>query len=136
MSWWTNIVSTVQKDEKWVAAELAKGWHLLQSVGHTIQVDAVGIENWLNNNHSSTVALFKGALTAIEAVGSVLPQSAPAVAIATTAIDAATAAVDAISKSVLAGPTPLSTLVNGYHAVKDAQNAVNTVLKQGTTKPQ
>ncbi len=135
MTWWTNLWTAVEKDEKWVVSELAKGWQLLQTVGHTLDVDIQGVFGWISTNHLAITNGFKGALSALAAVGAVIPQSAPAVIAATLAIDAATAAVDSLSKAIVAGNTPLSTAVNAYHAVKDAETAVTSVLKQATTKP-
>lgn len=132
MSW---LVATVKKDEQWVAAELAKGWQLLQTVGHTIDVDIQGVFAWISTNHLAITNTLQGALTAFQTVGSIIPGAAPAVVTATAAIDAATAAVDVLSKAVVAGSTPLSTAVNAYHAVIDARTAVTAVLKQGTTQP-
>lgn len=132
MTW---LVTTVKKDEQWVAAELAKGWKLLQTVGHTIDVDIQGIFSWISSNHLAITNTLQGALSAFQTVGSIIPGAAPAVVAATAAVDAATVAVDVLSKAVVAGNTPLSTAVNAYHAVKDASTAVNAVLKQGTSKP-
>lgn len=130
-----NLEAGFQKDEQWVINEITKGWQLLQSVGHTADVDIQAIFTWIQTHHSSILAVFQGALTAAATIGSILPGGAPAVATATLAIDAATAAIDSLSKTVVAGSTPLSTVVNAYHAVKDAQTAANAVIKQATTKP-
>ncbi len=134
MNWWTDLTTQVVKDEKWVATELARGWQLLQTVGHTIDVDIQGVFTWISVNHLAITNTLQGALSAFQVVGSITG-NAPAVIAATVAVDAATAAVDALSKAVVAGSTPLSTAVNAYHAVKDAETAVTTVLKAGTTKP-
>ncbi len=130
-----RLEAVIAKDEQWVVNEIAKGWHALQQAEETIQVDVQNIFHWISAHQADILSLFKGALTDLAAIGSVFPQSAPALAVATTAIDAATAAVDVLAKGIQIGSTPLSTVANAYHAVKDAQSAVNAVLKQVTAKP-
>lgn len=135
MSFWTTLTGTIQKDEQWVVSEIAKAWADIQAVGQTIQMDVNNVQKWIAAHHLDIVNLLQGALAGFQAVGVVLPAVAPEVAAATVAVDAATAAVDSLSKSVLSGVTPISTIVNTYHAVKDAQTAVNAVLKTGTSAP-
>jgi len=135
MSFLSNIESVLQKDEQWVVNEIAKGWQALQNAEQTIQVDVLSIFQWVQAHQQDILTLFQGVLGDLAAIGSVIPQTAPAVAAATTAIDAATAAVDVLSAGINKGSTPLSTVANAYQAVKNAQNAVNGVLKQGTSQP-
>ena len=135
MSFLKNIGKTIVKDEQWLVSEIAKGWAAIQAEAHKIEIDVLGIFNWISAHHQSIQAVFTGVLNDLAIVGAILPQTAPVVATATTAIDAATAAIDILSKGIQQGTTPLSTVANAYHAVKDAQTAVNAVLKQGTTKP-
>jgi hypothetical protein len=135
MSLWSTITGAVKKDEQWVVAEIAKAWKDIENLGQSLQMDVKGVESWITAHHLDIVNLLQGALTDLRAVGTILPVSAPVVAGATLAVDAATAAVDALSKSVLSGTTPISSIVNTYHAVKDAQTAVTSVLKTGTTAP-
>ena len=135
MSWWTNFTKAVQKDEQWVVKEIAQGWTAIKAEAHKIEVDVLGVFDWIQKHQVAIETVFKGVLNDLAVVGSLLPQTAPVVAAATTAIDAATAAIDILSKGIQAGATPLSTVTNAYHAVKDAQTAVNAVLKAGTTKP-
>lgn len=135
MSWWTNFTKTVQKDEQWVVKEIAQGWAAIKAEAHKIEVDVLGVFDWIQKHQVAIETVFKGVLNDLAVVGSLLPQTAPVVAAATTAIDAATAAIDVLSKGIQAGATPLSTVTNAYHAVKDAQTAVNAVLKAGTTRP-
>jgi hypothetical protein len=135
MTFWSSITGAIQTDEQWVVAEIAKGWADIQTFGQTIQMDVKAVETWIASNHAGIISLFQGALTGLEAIGSAIPMAAPEVAAATLAIDAATAAVDTLSKHVLSGTTPISTVMNTYHAVKDAQTAVTAVLKAGTAPP-
>jgi hypothetical protein len=123
------------KDEQWVVAEFTKGWQLLQSAEKTAQVDIENIFHWIAAHQSTLLAALQEALSAASILGNFIPGAGPTVAAATLAINAATEAVNVLSKSVLAGSTPLSTAVSAYHAVKDAQTAVNAVLKASTTKP-
>jgi len=119
-----------QKDEAWVVAEVTKGWQLLQTVGHTLEVDIAGIFAWIQAHQASLQAI--GILSAVVPGGGAVGVG---VAGAITAINAATAAVNILGKAVIAGSTPLSTAVSAYHAVKDAQTAVNAVIKGATTQP-
>ncbi len=134
-SLWTRWWSGVQKDEQWVVTEIAKGWAALQKETKTAETDLLGIFNWISAHQVGITNTFKGVLEGLAVVGAAVPQTAPAVATATIAIDAATAAIDALSKGIQQGSTPLSTAVNAYHAVKQAQTAVNAVLVQATAKP-
>lgn len=130
-----KVEADLGKGEQWVVSEIAKGWQALQSAEQTAAVDVQSLFAWISAHHQDVLALFSGVLTDLAAIGSVIPQTAPAVAVATTAVDAATAAIDVLSKGITAGSTPLSTIANAYHSVKDAQVAVTAVLKQGTAKP-
>lgn len=130
-----NLEAGFQKDEQWVIAEITKGWQLLRTVGHTTDVDIQNIFTWIQAHHATILGVFQGALTAAATLGSIVPGGTPAVAAATLAIDAATAAIDSLSKTVVAGSTPLSTIVNAYHAVKTASSAANVVIVQATSKP-
>ena len=135
MNWFANLENSFVKDEEWVVSELAKGWQALQTAEKTAETDILGIFSWINTNHSQILAVFSTALSGLSAVGALIPQTAPMVATATTAIDAATAAVDVLAKGIQQGSTPLSTAVNAYHAVKTAQSAVAVVLKAKTAQP-
>jgi len=134
-AWLSNFEAAALKDEQWVVNEIAVGWQTLQKAEQTVAVDVQNIFAWLQAHHADILALFQGVLSGAAAIGSLLPQTAPAVSVATTAIDAATAAIDQLSKGITAGTTPLSTITNAYHVVKDAQTAVNNVLKVATAKP-
>jgi hypothetical protein len=136
LSFFEKLQAGFVKDEQWVLSEITKGWQLLQTVGHTVDVDIHNIFSWIQTHQGNILAIFQQALSAMTIVGAVIPGIGPGVAAATEAINVATVAVNVLSKSVIAGSTPLSTAVNAYHAVKDAQTAVNAVLKHATTNPQ
>lgn len=135
MSWLSDLEAEVEIGEQQIATALAKAWQELQSAETVVVDDIAAIFTWIKNNQASILSLFQGFLTDATAIGSVIPGIAPEVTAATTAIDAATAAVDVLSQGYSAGSTPLSTIVNAYGAVKNAQSAVNTVLKAGTSQP-
>ena len=133
-----KLNTAIQKDETWVVNEINKGWQLLESVGHTMDVDIQNIFKYIAAHQQQIVAGLHNALTAITTVGALVPGTSPAAAIITgalTAINAATAATNVLGQAVVAGTTPLSTAVNAFHALKDAQTAVNAVVKQATAKP-
>lgn len=133
-----KLNAAIQKDEAWVVSEINKGWQLLESVGHTIEVDIEGIFSYISTHQQQILANLHSALVFLAPLETVVAGSSPAGAIvsaALTAINAATAATNVLGKAVVAGNTPLSTAVNAFHALKDAQTAVNAVVKQATSKP-
>jgi hypothetical protein len=135
MSWLSDLEGDIEIGEQQIATALAKAWTELQSAETVVVDNIAAIFTWIKNNQTSLLSLFQGFLTDAAAIGSVIPGIAPEVTAATTAIDAATAAVDVLSQGYSAGSTPLSTIVNAYGAVKNAQSAVNTVLEAGTSQP-
>lgn len=130
-----QVEADIGKGEQWLVGEIAKGWQALRTAEQTAVVDVESCFAWISAHQQDIIALFQGVLTDLGAIGSILPQAAPVVAAATTAIDAATAAVDVLSQGITQGSTPLSTIASAYQSVKNAQNAVNAVLKQGTSQP-
>lgn len=135
MSWLSDFEATAQKDEQWVVKEIATGWQALQTAEQTAAVDVVNLFGWIQAHQQQILTVFQGVLTDAAVIGSLIPETAPEVAIATTALDAATAAIDVASAGVTAGSTPLSTLANAYQLSKTAASAVNAVLQQATAKP-
>lgn len=135
MSFLSDIEAKFQITEQKVATAIAQAWQDLQTAEQVVVADLEGIVTWIQQHQQDILALFQGFLTDAAAIGSVIPQAAPEVAAATTAIDAATAAVNVLAQGFAAGATPVSTIANAYQTVKSAQNAVNTVLKQGTSQP-
>jgi hypothetical protein len=129
------VEADIGKGEQWVVSEIAKGWQALQTAEQTAALDVESLFAWIGAHQQDILTLFQGVLTDLIAIGSIIPQAAPVVATATTAIDAATAAVDVLSQGITAGSTPLSTVANAYQSVKNAQTAVNAVLKAGTSQP-
>ena len=128
----------VQTTEAWVVNEIAKGWHLLQTVGHTVQVDILAIFQWIQSHQVQIIAALKnamGAITMVSALATPGGTAAAAVNVALTAINAATAATNVLGKAIVSGTTPLSTAVDAFHAVKSAQSAVNDVIKAATAQP-
>jgi hypothetical protein len=133
-----KLNNSIQKDEAWVVNEINKGWQLLESVGHTIDLDIQGIFHYVSTHQQQIVGYLHNALSALTTVGLMFPATSPAAAIvqtALTAINAATAATNVLGQAIVAGSTPLSTAVNAFHALKDAQTAVNAVIKHATSKP-
>jgi hypothetical protein len=131
----TRLEAGFAKDEKWVVAEITRGWQLLGSVGHTLAVDIAGIFAWIQAHQASLLGTFSEALQALGILGVAIPGGGPAVSAAITAINVATAAVNVLGKAIIDGSTPLSTAVSAYHAVKDAQSSVNAVIKASTAVP-
>ena len=132
---WLTFWNTIQKDEQWVVNEIAKGWAALQKAEQTVATDVTGVFAWITAHHQDILNLFTSVLKDLAVVGVIMPSSNTLVSGATLAIDAATAAIDSLAHGIQTGNTPLSTLSNAYHAVKDAQTAVTQVLKKGTSAP-
>jgi hypothetical protein len=133
-----KLNTAIQRDEAWVVAEINKGWQLLESVGHTVDVDIKGIFQYIATHQQQIVGYLHSALSAMTTVGLLFPATSPAAAVvqtALTAINAATAATNVLGQAVVSGSTPLATAVDAFHALKDAQTAVNAVVKQATAKP-
>ncbi len=133
-----KLNTAIQKDEAWVVSEIAKGWQMLEHVGHTMEVDIKGIFHYIATHQQSIVGNLHSALSALTMVGMFIPGASPTAGIiqaALTAINAATAATNVLGQAVVSGTTPLGTAVDAFHALKDAQTAVNAVVKQATSKP-
>jgi hypothetical protein len=139
MSWFTDIFVKVQKDEQWVIAEIAKGWHALETAEQKVVMDAEGVLTYIQTHQAAILATLKVVLTDLAVVGAFIPHSAPIVGVATLAIDASTAAIDALSKAVIDKSTAVSELTTlasaSYVAFKGAQSAVNTVLAAKAASP-
>jgi len=133
-----KLNTAVQKDQQWVINEFAKGWKLLATVGHTIDVDIRGIFDFIAKHQQQITDDLHSALAALTDVGMLIPATAPEAAIirtALTAIQAGAAATTVLGNSVVAGATPLSTAKNAFDALKKAQSAVNEVIIHATSKP-
>lgn len=133
-----KLNAKIQKDETWVVNEITKGWQLVESTGHTVELDIKGIFDYIQGHQQQIVGNLHNALNAITMLGMLIPGgSGVEIAIqgALTAINAATTATNILGNAVISGSTPLSTAVNAFHALKDAQSAVNAVVKHATNKP-
>jgi hypothetical protein len=101
-------------------------------------VDIQGIFQYISTHQQQILANLHNALAAVSTLGVLVPGAGPIAEVvqsALVAINAATAATNVLGSAIVAGPTPLSTAVNAFHSLKDAQTAVNAVVKMATTKP-
>jgi hypothetical protein len=133
-----RLDATLQKDEKWVLAEITKGWKLLQEVGHTIEVDILGIFNYIHTHQTQITNGLQNALGILTAAGTVFAASTPAgaaITTALTAVNALNAATQVLGKGLVKGSTPLATAHNAFDALKQAQTAVNEVVRVAAAPP-
>lgn len=116
--------------EKHIVEELSAAWKKLMDGAHTVEMDIHGVTTWVQQHHTQIQAIYT---VALEALSFVSPASVPVVQTATAAIDLATKKIDALTNGLQSGSVTHSTVVDTYHAVKDAQTAVNAVLKHATS---
>lgn len=135
MSFFNNLYNILQKDEQWVVTELQKVWVEAQAGAKVLTSDINGIFSWVKAHQSQLQSIMTVALQGVALAGGV-PQLAPLIPVATTALDAAEVTIDALAKSVAAS-SPSADLAtaatNTYHAVIDARTAVTQVLKAATS---
>lgn len=131
----STLLTDLQDAEQWVVGEIQKGWQALQSAEQTLVVDVNGILAWITNNQATLQQAAQTALGLIAPVAALVPGAAPAVAVATTALDASEAAIDALSGAIINGSTPMSTIQTAYSTYKKAAVAVNGVLTAATEQP-
>ena len=90
------------------------------------------IESWVDNELTTIAGWLAAHLQTIDgvltAVGGLVPASAPEIAVAETALEAASVASAALAAGLKAGSTPASTISNAYTAVNNAAIAVKGVL--------
>lgn len=96
-------------------------------------VEVQAVESWVDNELTTIAAWIAAHQTDINALFStaaaLVPQAAPEITLAETALAAAGAASTALAAGLKAGSTPASTISNAYSAVKAASSAVNAVLQ-------
>lgn len=135
MSFFSNLYDIIQKDEQWVVTELQKAISEAKAGAAVLTADINGVTGWIKAHQAQLQSIMTIALQGVALAGGV-PQLAPLIPVATTALDAAEVGIDALSKSVLA-QTPsndlATTATNTYHAVIDARTAVTSVLKAATS---
>lgn len=135
MSFFTNLYDIIQKDEQWVVTELQKAYSEAQAGAAVLTADINGVFSWIKAHQAQLQGIMTVALQGAALAGGV-PQLAPFVPIAVTALDASEATIDALASSVSAqtpAPDLLTAGVNAYHTVIDARTAVTAVLKAATS---
>lgn len=121
--------------EQWVVSEIQKGWNALVSAEQTLVVDVNSILGWITANQKTLQTDITTALELIAPVAALVPGAAPAVTVATTALDASEAAIDALSGAIVNGSTPMSVVSSAYQTYKTAANAVSAVVAAAAQQP-
>lgn len=98
-----------------------KAWTEVEAIESWVDNELTSIAGWIAAHETDINALFSTA-------SALVPQAAPEIAMAETALAAAGAASTALAAGLKQGSTPASTISNAYTAVKAASNAVNNVL--------
>lgn len=129
MSWW----STVQKDEQWVVAEIANGWKALERDAEKAVIDIKGIFDYVASHQNQIDSTAKAILGDVSVIAALAGH--PEVGAAAAAIGVSAEAVVGLAANINKGSVPLSTAVDALHKVKDAQTAVNALVKRATAKP-
>ena len=123
MSFW----STAVKDEKWVVAEIAKGWE-------TGAADIKGLFDYIAAHQTQIDTVASAILSNVSFVAALAGH--PEVGAAATAITVSAKAIADLAANVdNKTPMSLQDVVSALHTVKDAQSAVNDLVKAATAKP-
>ena len=129
MSFW----SSVQKDEKWVIAEVSKGWAALESGAKTAVIDIKGLFDYVAAHQTQIDTTAQAILSDVSLLASLAGH--PEVGAVAATVAASAQAITALAANVDKGSVPLGDVVSALHTVKDAQTAVNSLVKVATTKP-
>lgn len=112
-----------QVTESKIVTWLNQAWVEVEAVESWADNEATTIANWIAAHQTDINALFTTA-------AALVPEAAPEIAAAETALAAAGAASTILAAGLKAGTTPASTLSNAYTAVKVAGAAVGALLQK------
>jgi len=110
-----------QVTENNIVTWINQAWTEVKAVESWVDNELTTIASWIAAHQADINSLFSTA-------AALVPQAAPEIALAETALAAAGAASTALAAGLKAGSTPASTISNAYTAVKTASSAVNAVL--------
>jgi negative regulator of replication initiation len=124
---------TIKRDEAWVVAEVGKGWAALEAGVHAIEIDIKGLFDYVAAHQQQIDATAQSLLSNVSLIAALAGH--PEVSATAAAIGASAQAITALAANVDKGAAPLSEIVTALHTVKDAQTAVNSLVKVATAKP-
>lgn len=110
-----------QVDETKIVTWINEAWTEVQAIESWVDNELTTISGWIAANLQTIDAVLSG-------VAGLIPATAPEVAVAETALQAASVATAALAAGLTAGSTPASTISNAYTAVNNAAVAVKGVL--------
>ncbi len=129
MSFWSGV----QKDEKWVVAELAKGWADLEKGAEKAVIDVKGLFDYIASHQTQIDQTAQAILGDVNVIAALAGH--PEVGVAAAAIGASAQAITALAANIDKGSVPIGDVVAALHTVKDSQSAVNDLVKRATAKP-
>lgn len=129
MSFWDRV----KQDEAWVVAEVSKGWAALEAGAHAVVIDIEGLFKYVADHQQAIDATAQKLLGDVSMIAALAGH--PEVSATAAAIGASAQAITALAANVEKGQAPLSEIVTALHSVKDAQTAVNSLVKVATAKP-
>ena len=115
-----------QVDETKIVTWINQAWTEVQAIESWVDSELTTISGWIAANLTTIDA-------GLSAVASLVPATAPEIAVAETALQAASVATAALAAGLTAGSTPASTISNAYTAVNNAAIAVKGVLNVAAT---
>lgn len=129
----SSFFGVVQKDEKWVIAEVQKGWAEIQSGVKTATVDLKGIFDYIAAHQTQIDQTAQAILGDVSMVAALAGH--PEVGAVAATVSASAQAITNLAAGIDKGTVPLSGVVSALHGVKDAQSAVNALVKLATAAP-
>ncbi len=133
MNWFNNAEADAKKTEQWVVAEFTKGWKALEAGAQKAAIDVKGLFDYIAGHQTQIDATAKAILGDVNVIAALAGH--PEVALATDAIGLSAQAVVGVAAKIDQGSVPLPDLVDALHKTKDAQTAVNNLVKVATAKP-
>jgi hypothetical protein len=128
-----GVLPIAQKTEQWVVAEIAKGWADLETGAKDAVIDVKGLFDYIASHQTAIDTTAQAILGDVSLAATLVGH--PEVAATATAVAASADAITALAANIDKGSVPLPDIVSTLHTVKDAQTAVNALVKTATAKP-
>jgi len=128
-----GVFPSAQKTEQWVVAEISKGWAALETGAKDAVIDIKSLFDYIASHQTQIDQTAQAILGDVSLAAALVGH--PEVGATATAVAASAAAITALAANIDKGSVPLPDVVSALHTVKDAQSAVNALVKTATTKP-
>jgi hypothetical protein len=128
-----GILPSGQRTEQWVVAEIKKGWAALETGAHDAVIDIKGLFDYVAAHQTQIDGTAQAILGDVSLAATLVGHPEVGAVAATVATSAA--AITALAANIDKGSVPLPDVVDALHKVKDAQSAVNALVKTATSKP-